>query len=149
MKPVEQLVSDGEVGDCMRAVVASLLELQTEQVPHFRLFETLNPRKLPNKAGGWFSVFSYFLMANGYKLGHNKHFNSGDPLAEDSINGHFFAVVNSRNFEGTHAVVMDMNGVVVHDPSPTKKWQGESLRDNPDFHFWYTTEEYKPFFYMR
>ena len=103
----------------MRATIASLLELELEQVPHFALF----------REGRWFEVFVGFMYGCGYKyvaIGNPKQ-ESGLQL-EDSIDGYFYAVVPSLTFTGGfHAVVIDMNGIVVHDPSDTKLHMGRNV----------------------
>ena len=57
--------------------------------------------------------------------------------AEDSFDGFFSASVGSRNFAGkTHSVVIDMQGVVVHDPSPAKNYQGENVLESGALLHW-------------
>jgi len=131
MIPIEQQIHDKDAGDCMRATVASLLELPIDAVPHFLRFDG-------NK---WFPVLYYFFWAFGYEYEGVKNYSAtgeNDLLFEDSINGFFYGVVPSRNFdEKTHAVVMDMTGLVVHDPSPTKKWQDENIIESGECIYWY------------
>lgn len=119
MIPVDQLYNDPHRGDCMRATVASLLELELEQVPHFRLFDD----------GQWFDILVGYMKGCGYEyvaVGNPKQ-KKGLQL-EDSIDGYFYAVVPSMNFENCfHAVVIDMNGIVVHDPSDTKLHMGRNV----------------------
>lgn len=141
MIKVDQQLSCSDTGDCMRAVIASLLELEMEQVPNFILFDAKAPRLNSKSPKHWTRVFRSFLESCGYTWESHGHFESGDPVFEESIEGYFYAVVNSRNFKDTtHAVVMDMNGIVAHDPAPDKKWQGEDLRNNEDFKYWLTFE---------
>lgn len=131
VQPVDQAISCGGRGDCMRATLASLLGLELEAVPHFILL----PERL------WNYVFSMFLWALGWSYEGCMSYSKTEPnnlCLEDSFDGYFYATVPSRNFEGkTHAVVMDMNGVVVHDPSPTKKYQGENVIETGCIEYWY------------
>ena len=39
MKPIFQTITHDNRGDCHRAAVASIFDLEIEQVPHFRLFD--------------------------------------------------------------------------------------------------------------
>lgn len=111
MKPVYQAIVDSERGDCTRAVIASILEIELEQVPHFNLFGS----------GRWFEIFYYFMMSNGWKYEGQKYPARPNRLPEytilsesDSIKGCFYASVPSKTFPGkSHAVVMDMNWTVV------------------------------------
>lgn len=58
MKRVSQSDLSKERGDCQRACVASLFDLELEQVPNFRLFD----EKV------WWDVFCNFLFSIGYDV---------------------------------------------------------------------------------
>lgn len=130
MTPVFQSIVDKGRGDCMRAAVASLFDLELVQVPHFILFER------------YFEVYWAFLRGIGYsykgcgyptgiKMGHDiKH--------HGTIGGYVYGVVNSKTFPGvTHAVVLDENGVVVHDPNPNQKWLGINTIETGELQYWH------------
>lgn len=136
MKPVFQTIVDKRRGDCMRATVASLLELEIEQVPHFILFDK------------YFDIFWAFIRSLGYDYNGCGYLNSESsvvpkmPKLEDSIDGYFYAVVPSKTFSDiTHAVVMDMTGMVVHDPNPNGLWQGINIIESKDLKYWYLLEK--------
>lgn len=121
----------------MQAVVASLLELELCQVPHFRLF--------PDSI--WFNFYYYFMYAAGWKyVGCSQANNS---LLEDGgwINGYFDACVPSKNYPPemgiVHAVIIDETGLVVHDPHPGKKYQGENVIESGALMHWYIFEKVK------
>lgn len=57
MKPVDQVIVDKGVGDCMRAAIASLLELPLDAVPHFLI-----------NGSRWWDVMWYFLYVYDYKF---------------------------------------------------------------------------------
>ena len=140
MKPVYQKVIDKDNGDCMQAVMASLLELPLEEVPEFITFG----RK-------WFSTLYEFVGKHDFKydgMVHNKKyqalfnmsadcfkkpkFHSSTIISkkklykENGINGFFFASVLSpkyadlKNME-THAVICDKDYNIIHDPNPNYK----------------------------
>ena len=145
MKPINQAIHCSNKGDCMRATLASLLEVELEMVPHFGLFGNI-----------WTNVFTYFLWALGWEYNGNMSYSTkpdetNELLLEDSFDGFFYAVVPSKNFEGhSHAVVMNLNGVIVHDPSPTKKYQGENVLQTGNIEYWYlvkrrTDEEWEKY----
>ena len=47
------------------------------------------------------------------------------------------ASVPSHSFEGLgHSVVMDINGLVVHDPNPNKAWEGINVLGTGDLKSW-------------
>jgi hypothetical protein len=126
MNKVNQEETCAETGDCMRASIASVLEIDLQAVPHL----TRTPKLK------WFSVMYYFFIAYEYKYsGMWYPTQSKRQLKKsDSINGFFLASVNSRNHEGvTHLVVMDSYWRVAHDPHPSKSWQDEMLFKNKDF----------------
>ena len=59
-------------------------------------------------------------------------------LEEDSINGFFEAAVPSRTFEGkSHAVTINIKGMVVHDPNPNKLWLGVNVVESGELQSWY------------
>jgi len=133
MKPVDQKIWDEKRGDCMRATIASLFEFEIEAVPHFML--------LPK--GIWQKVLLSFFRSCGWEYGGVMNYAKDGPnelKKEDSINGYFYASVPSKNFDNTgHAVVMDMNGVIVHDPHPKKQYQNENVLETGALQYWYLT----------
>ena len=111
MKKVYQTVIDRYHGNCMQAVVASLFELELDQVPNFIEEES------------WYWKMHEFYQERGYQLG-----TFGGSLEmlktaakfDGGVNGYFDATVASKIFEGgTHAVVVDMDMNIVHDPNPS------------------------------
>jgi len=128
MKKVNQGEVSKKTGDCMRAAIASILEVHLQAVPHLT---RTNQRK-------WFSVLYYFFASYEYLYsgmlypGHSKR----RLLKRHSINGFYLATVDSRTYKPeekiTHMVVMDRNWIVAHDPHPNKKWKGENLFGNPE-----------------
>jgi len=128
MTPVFQTCVDPGKGNCHQACIAALLDLELSQVPNLILFGDHE----------WWNVYYYFFYALGWQLEGTKYFKEGKiPKLEDSINGHFDACVPSRTFEGkTHAVVIDVNGIVVHDPNPNQLWLGENVIETGNLKSW-------------
>jgi hypothetical protein len=132
VKPVNQILVDAEFGDCTRACLASILELDIDAVPNFIRFK-----------GKWMRIFWPYINALGYQF-----YGTGWPKSEAKPNGHVvsecpnidgfvIASVPSRSFEGGgHAVVMNINGLVVHDPNPNKAWEGVNVLDSGDLICW-------------
>lgn len=119
MIPVYQSIVDAKLGDCERAALCSLLEIDPKDVPNFSEPENSNP-----------DCFSKVLFDHGYQrvmqLEHsseryNKSFKS---LWEyEGIKGCFYGTVYSPRFYSKenplcHAVVIDHNFNIVHDPNP-------------------------------
>jgi hypothetical protein len=125
---VNQKEVDPKTGDCMRASIASVLEAELEAVPH--LTRTVQEK--------WFTVMYYFFISYGFKYSGMWWPTNGKRKLRkrDSIGGFYLASVYSRTYPRkrniTHLVVMDSNWNVAHDPHPNKKWQDESLLNNPD-----------------
>ena len=129
MKPVFQQNTELGKGDCMRAVVASLFEDEIENVPNFI--------ELPN--GIYWEEFLKYHNDRGYTfkgIRYNLNMFNGSPedlsletiKSSEGINGFFFATVFSpkHNPEGEfngilHAVVIDKDFNIVHDPNPEYK----------------------------
>ena len=125
MKKVYQTIQ-GFNGNCWQAVVASLLELELEEVPHFVSH--------PN----CFELADEFMLKHGYVTTKQipnprrlKHF--GQDLFNEinqysGVNGFFKACVYSPKLftpdlmisdnEPTHAVIIDKDFNIVHDPNP-------------------------------
>jgi len=107
MIPVDQefFYDKGEIGDCVRAVTASILELDRENVPHF----------VKNQPGSdWYETWEKFMIDHGVKpimiVG---PFDSvPKPLGYYLASGP--AIRNCK-----HIVIM-WDGKVVHDPHPSR-----------------------------
>lgn len=122
MTPIDQTVVDAGRGDCHRACFASLFNLELDQVPNFRLYDVET----------WFKVYYHMLLAVGYDyegMGTLETHAGGPRMYPDNCkDGFVIATVASRTLEDClHAVIMDLDGVVVHDPNPNKAWQGENV----------------------
>ena len=131
MIKVDQTIVDKGKGNCMQAVLASLFEQKFE--------DTVNVYDYPE--GEWVAPFMDWVESIGYEYEGvmNMFVNPASPAIEreqafrdlathESTGGYFYGAVNSRTFEGvTHAVIINDNGVVVHDPNPSKAWLGEDL----------------------
>ena len=110
----------------MRAVVASLFDLEIEEVPNFIA--------LPEDS--WFRTWRIFWNSNGYssvstcRVKGNEENAKAIMKMDGGVNGYFFGVVDSQTFPGecTHAVVIDSNMNIVHDPNPN----GLALRLRPE-----------------
>jgi hypothetical protein len=132
MIPVYQTIVSEKDGDCTRACLASILDLPIDAVPHFMRF-----------GAGWFRIFSHFLMSLDYFFYGTGWIKSEDRphghiLSEsENIGGYVIASVPSRTFPGIgHSVVMDLKGLVVHDPNPNKAWQGINALESKDLQNW-------------
>lgn len=90
----------GIPGDCMRTAVASLLDLPTEAVPHFVLFDG---------PGEWFTVFNMWLKGRGLVI---------KPLAKGNVDRPCLAIGMSPR-EVEHVVVWGPEGLL-HDPHPSR-----------------------------
>jgi hypothetical protein len=134
MIPVDQRSlweKEGDVGDCMNACIASILEIPYEEVPFFN--------KIARETGeGWFSILWGFLKERGftfhgtftpkwvtcnrvgYNFGKQVIYNLAD-FDSPGVKGYFMAFGPSyRNAPGGHAVVVDKNCLLVHDPHPSR-----------------------------
>ena len=122
MKPVDQMIIDCETGDCWRACIASMFEMELEQVPKF----------MENGHNGWEPIFDFFEKKLGYEL--TGMYRRIGPAKKYLINGCVCGVVKSRNFEGkNHCVLLDETGLVLHDPNPDKKFQGVNVVESGEF----------------
>jgi hypothetical protein len=128
-------------GNCHQTAIASLLELEICQVPHFRLFDE----------DTWWPVLCGFVYALGYDMmgtGWPKDTIEGTRkrLANSpAVNGCIEACVPSKTYppeeDITHAVLIDNTGLVVHDPHPTKKWEGLNPLETGELRYWALIEK--------
>lgn len=135
MTPIYQTVVCSERGNCMQAVVASLFDLELEQVPHFRLYDIG-----PNRGRfSWFYVFVGFFRSVGYEFRtYSRGYKRCKLRKRDSIGGYFYASVQSKTFKNTsHAVIIDLKGVVVHDPNPNRARLGANVLESGELDGWY------------
>jgi hypothetical protein len=113
MKPVWQNIK-GVNGNCMQAAIASILELELEEVPNFKL---LGKRAL--------RVLIEFMKSHNYSFVRlvTPKSDLSSVSSEIGVNGYFFAIVRSQvNEGGHHAVVIDKNCNIVHPVN--KKYEG-------------------------
>ena len=137
---VDQAIIDKSFGDCQRAVYASLLELPLDAVPNFirhgirfnmvlRGFLATCGWKLDYITGHFYKDMSTY--AEGFENKYKR------PQIDTGIGGYFAASVKSRTYEHTnHCVVININGLVVHDPNPNKLYQGINIIDTEELKHW-------------
>lgn len=121
----------------MRAVIASLFELEIEQVPHFILYE-----------GDWFKVYWGYLRAIGYDYcGFSFPPPATHSIALDktpTVKGAIRATVKSRTFDGsTHAVLINRKGTVIHDPNPKENFLGVNVVESGELTHWEIIKKWK------
>ena len=114
MKKVYQTTVDKDHGNCMQAVVASLFDLELNEVPNF-----IEINKWFFEMEKFFESHGYTDICNIYKGRHGLEELKKIAKFDKGVNGYFYATVNSKFFEGvTHAVVVDIDLNIVHDPNP-------------------------------
>lgn len=119
MIPVFQTIVDKGRGDCMRAVVASLLDVEDINIlPNYRI---LGP--------GWFLKMAETFKEYGYPdicyisrcSDIDLEFLKQIAKFDNGINGYFYGTVKSQTFDDTyHAVVVDSDLNIVHGPNPNQ-----------------------------
>ncbi len=121
VKKIFQTIIDKDHGNCEQAVVASLLELSLEDVPNF-----IDHHKSPDRT--FDQTVIGFLRRKGYAATpiHKYRHNNTERLKEiarydGGINGYFHASVPSQTFtDVSHAVIVDMDLNIIHDPNPNQ-----------------------------
>mgnify|MGYP000993975146 CR=1 FL=1 len=136
MKRVDQTIIDRGCGDCTRDCVASLLEIEIDAVPNFTRFGSNYARVLWT----FLSSVNYHPIGSGYPKGDMYPF--GDILKDSpNVDGFVIASVPSKSFANiNHSVIIDLNGLVVHDPNPNKAWQGINVLESGDLKHWFLLE---------
>jgi hypothetical protein len=107
MKPIDQefFYDKGEIGDCVRAVTASILELDPKDVPHF---VKINP------GSDWYEDWEAFMKKHGV----TPHMLIGPWKTLPYITGYYLASGPAER--GCKHIVIMRNGKVVHDPHPSR-----------------------------
>ena len=132
MIPVYQTIVSIEDGDCTRACLASILDLPIDAVPNFIRFRD-----------NWFNIFWAFIRALNYEYYGTGWVKSDDKpcghiLSESpNIKGYVIASVPSKTFiDIGHSVVMNLEGIVAHDPNPNKLWQDINVLESKELQHW-------------
>ena len=125
MIPVKQTIVDKDHGDCTRACIASLLELELKEVPNF--CESGDDAEAWRRTRNFLEERGLFISTITQGLLEMINQSNG-------IDGHFVCSVESINMPDTsHAVIFKKQAndvpVFVHDPSPGKKknWTWEDV----------------------
>ena len=128
MKPVDMSVQHfpdlGQYGDCQRACIASLLELDINRVPHF------------GESGDdleFHLSLNSFLAKHGYFHLEVSRVDFDDVWFEGSPD--CYHLIYGRTCRGTWHAVVGFNGEIAHDPHPSRAGLLESERDNWNFAF--------------
>jgi len=147
MKKIYQTIVDRGHGNCMQAVIASLLDMKLNDVPNFI------------ECDSWFKPLYELINKKGYSyqgMLHNKKYtilNSPSDecfnelkwhrqsimtpkklYREQGVNGLFYAGVLSPKYfswtdQTTHAVIIDRDYNIVHDPN--KEYNDKKFRQYP------------------
>lgn len=123
MKPVDQVClhnpEENVAGDCFRAVIASLLELPIERVPHFSHDYFTNPDKTIwiERLQDFLAGFGYFYIQYSWNETSMKKWMEESRISSPIY--HEICDISPRFPTVCHSVV-GCNGVVVHDPHPSK-----------------------------
>jgi hypothetical protein len=100
MIPLTQTKFGGVEGNCLPTCVASILEINIEDVPNFVTLE-----------GDWWEHFHDFMISKGYKPFHM----NGDEITPKGY--HIACGMADRGF---HHACVTLDGKVVHDPHPDR-----------------------------
>lgn len=122
MTPVNQTIVSSVNGNCFQAALATIFDIN--------LNDALNIIDCPQESWhlnliDWCESIGW--SWNGCAQAESMSVNGG-------VNGYYIASVPSKNFESSsHAVVVDSDCNVVHDPDPSKKWQGRNVKNAVDY----------------
>lgn len=109
MKKVDQTIFDTSFGNCFAACIASIFELELDQVP----FPDGNSEN-------FWRIYDKWFTERGFSVVNLKR---GDFIP----NGFCLGVVSSPRHPGTDHAVVIHNGKVVHDPHPSRASEMDNL----------------------
>lgn len=121
MKPVKQKICSKEIGDCFRACIASILEVE-------------NDDNLPNNhERGWAAYWMKFFRGIGLRLNYDR-----DKIWRE---GYWIASVPSKNFSDVYHAIVMCGDKVAFDPSTAKRYKtGRNLLGKKLVNFGYWIE---------
>lgn len=123
MKKVFQNIVDKGYGNCQQAAIASLLGLDLDQVPNFIKYEDPNWKVLQFMEMFGFEC-SYYDNIRGELIEDKRvEYPTLQEVAkvDGGVDGYFVASVESQSFKGvSHAVIVDSEMNIVHDPNPNQ-----------------------------
>ena len=103
MKKIDQqcFIENGEVGDCVRACTASILDMESNDVPHF----------VKDQPGtDWYFTWEKFMQNNGL-----------NPIMFDDYPRFIgYSLASGTSERGTKHMVILFNGMLYHDPHPSR-----------------------------
>lgn len=126
---------DQQRGNCLTAVVASLLDLPIEAVPNFVQDDVDHSNDDPD--WNWWTRLHRFIREHGHEMRYLRPVDSptcpeGSPFP-DPEPGEFYAVVGiSPRDPAIHHIVIHRDGQMVHDPHP----DGTGLTEVTDEYHW-------------
>jgi hypothetical protein len=127
MKKIFQTIIDKDHGNCEQATIASLLELELNEVPNF----------IEYKEKSWSTSVVGFLSSKGFDvccINRRRDRDTTEFLKkvakfDGGYKGYFHASVLSQTFPDVdHAVIIDVDLNIVHDPNPNQR----ALKLTPD-----------------
>jgi hypothetical protein len=121
MKPVDQTIlmgdGSGRAGDCFRACIASLLEMNIEDVPHFVEIYENNPElhKKPwlKVVNDWLKEIGYYYIEISYNGYHPGAFKAWAGIDE------YYHILCGKSPRGCSHAVIGKNGKIFFDPHPS------------------------------
>jgi hypothetical protein len=138
MIKVDQTITERGKGNCMQAALSSLF--------HTDMDKTINI--IDHIDSGWQIPFMCWIASIGYEYdGVYTAFVDMDKTKENlkdspSVSGYLLAAVPSKNHNGvSHAVIINNNGLVVHDPHPKMGWLGVNVVESGEISYWYLFSE--------
>ncbi len=133
MTPVNQTDSTKERGNCQQACIATLFNLELEQVPNFRLFND----------DVWWKVFCGFIWGLGFEV-----IGYADDNREltQTLDGYLMASIKTGYGDKYgHQIIIDVNGVIVHDPMPNNPCNGKNALKEKLLTDWYLITKRKSY----
>jgi hypothetical protein len=117
----------GTYGDCLRACVASIMELDAEDVPHFADGDPSGPDVF-DQLRQWLNARDYF----PFFMGLSGDISLSELLAQQGeLHPEIYYILTGNVGDGDHCVVCK-GGAIVHNPS----WIASPLTGPPSNGFW-------------
>lgn len=113
----------GQIGDCLRAGIASILDLPIATVPHFSQNCWPDQAETDKEVREFLANFGYFMIQLDYKTCAKLL-----KWQKEKFNIDCYHLITGIDFDGDGHVCVGLNGDIIHDPHPLRR----GFADTPD-----------------
>lgn len=107
---------NGLIGDCFRAAIASVLELDISSVPHFVRDFYGDEDGLYSAVYSYLANYGFFLLEVSYPIGLKQL-----KRQKENLNIDCYHLITGVDHDGDGHACVGLNGELIHDPHPLQR----------------------------